>query len=352
MKIIDYATNGATGYANETVRENGILNKTADLLSSALSEHGNHNDSSNSSTEEPNEPTPPVTNDPIDFGSLTDEEKEAMIGQYVEYTPITGTFNEHVGTEYNGYTGTTKNSTLSTSKELKWRILFIEDNMLTLISEKATSKNFGLGGANGYNNAVLLLNNACKMMYSNNSLGATGRSVNIEDIERCMTYDKSTDSNYGQEISPTNKRYPNIYKDEITGAPTGVYGTKYDLSDQDEYVKDTSIGGDSFIGKWTYYKFKMSTTTMNKQIYVELFSSSPTSWVASRCVRMFSVMGAFHVFYVSNTTVDAFGVYDSVGNVGSDIYGIRPVVEIDLSKVNVGQTGTGEENDGYSLTQK
>ena len=32
--------------------------------------------------------------------------------------------------------------------------------------------------------------------------------------------------------------------------------------------------------------------------------------------------------------------------------GIRPVVEIDLTKVNVGQTGTGAENDGYSLTLK
>ena len=32
--------------------------------------------------------------------------------------------------------------------------------------------------------------------------------------------------------------------------------------------------------------------------------------------------------------------------------GIRPIVEIDLTKVNVGLTGTGVESDGYSLTLK
>lgn len=40
--------------------------------------------------------------------------------------------------------------------------------------------------ATGYNNSVYLLNDICKNRYSNVSLGATARSLNLEDIESRM----------------------------------------------------------------------------------------------------------------------------------------------------------------------
>ena len=45
-------------------------------------------------------------------------------------------------------------------------------------------------------------------------------------------------------------------------------------------------------------------------------------------------------------------LFNSINNRGYGGCAVRPVVEIDLTKVNVGVTGTGAENDGYSLTLK
>ena len=98
-------------------------------------------------------------------------------GVYVAYTPTSGTFTSE-GT-YNGDT----NKDFSTISGLKWRVLKDDGTTLTLIADTTANTGFTLKGANGYNNGVLLLNNACKAMYSNSTFSATGRSIKAEDIE-------------------------------------------------------------------------------------------------------------------------------------------------------------------------
>ena len=164
---------------------------------------------------------------------------------------------------------------------------------------------------------------------------------------------------YGSEIDPhsySDSYYPNIFADEKTGAPNGTYGSKYGLSDQDEYVTGQLKGNKSFKGKWTYYSFTMSTSTMDNQTYVDLFSSSTASWLASRCVSGggYDFHFYFNLFYVSNSTVDAYSVFYSNDKSSSVYYGyaLRPIVEINLSKVNVGLTGDGSSSTPYSITAK
>ena len=190
-------------------------------------------------------------------------------------------------------------------------------------------------------------------MYSNSSLGATGRSLNIDDIEEYMTYNKNSYSKYGKEYDPVSTYYPKIFADEKTGAPYGTYGSKYGLSDQDSYVTGTASGSRSFKGKYTYYGFTMSTSTMDNQTYVDLFSSSTSAWLASRCVLFDIDWADFRMFYVSGGTVDADWLYDSYDiNINSTSFAVRPVVEINLSKVNIGLTGDGGENTPYSIEAK
>ena len=352
-KIINYATNGAVDYATESVKENEILDKTTSLMESAISNIESinaGNGSSSGSTGE--EPEPPVEEPEvgIDFGDMTEEEIENnYVGKYVDYTPTSGTFSDHVGATYNGYTETPANTELSTITTLKWKILNVENNILTLISDTTANTNFGLGGADGYNNGVLLLNNACKAMYSNSSLGATGRSLKIEDIESVSSF-KGTDDdiNYGQEYNPSYKYYPNIFAQEAGGNVGSGYGT-LGRSEQSSYV--TGISETSTLkGIYTAYQYTMSNSYM-KQIYVDLFSISTRNWLASRCVHLNSSSVFFYIFYVSGDTVYVDVLYDSNGH-WSNSYAIRPIVEIDLTKVNVGLTGTGADGDGYSLTLK
>ena len=104
---------------------------------------------------------------------------------------------------------------MSTITTLKWRILDASDNRLTLISDTTANTGFTLQGADGYNNGVLLLNNACKAMYSNSGLGAIGRSINIEDIEDVSSYEVSNKETVS---IPSYRNYPNIYALEKTGS--------------------------------------------------------------------------------------------------------------------------------------
>ena len=133
-------------------------------------------------------------------------------------------------------------------------------------------------------------------MYSNSSLGATGRSLKIEDIESVSSF-KGTDysSSYGQEYTPYYKYYPNIFAQEEGGNTSGSYGS-LGRSEQSSYVTGYSQAG-TLRGKWTYYNYTMSTSYMNQK-YVTLFNCSPTSWLASRCVDYGSLGAYFRVFYV------------------------------------------------------
>ena len=79
-------------------------------------------------------------------------------------------------------------------------------------------------GSTGYNNGVYLLNDICKSRYGNASLGATARSLNIEDIESRMNATgiaarnayKPGETQYGTTKTFTGSyaRYPAIYAQE------------------------------------------------------------------------------------------------------------------------------------------
>ena len=293
---------------------------------------------------------------------LSDTELASNVGKYVDYTPASGTFTSEG--QYNG--GGDQN--FSTITSLKWRILKASDNTLTLISDTTANTGFYLSGANGYNNGVLLLNNACKEMYSNSNLGATGRSLNIDDIEEVSSYNGTEYSDrYGTQGTASNTSYPRIFEYEITGAPRGVYGTKYNLSEQDSYV--TGIGsGYPLIGIFTYYNYKMTSEYVSPT-YLELFVYNPGTtayldqdyWIASRCAQYFYGTSSFHfgMFYIGESMgnggfLRGSRLYESDSTAGavSFSYAIRPCVNIDLSKVNVGLTGDGSSGSPYSITAK
>ena len=280
---------------------------------------------------------------------LSEEVLASNVGKYVDYMPVSGTFSDHVGRTYSG---NEKNEMLSTKTTLKWRILDSKDNILTLISDTTTYEEIYLEGYDGYNNGVLLLNNACKALYSNSNLGATGRSLDIEDIENYMTYDKTSDEYYGREQLGSEDSYPVIFADEKTGAPNGTYGSKYGLSDQDSYVTGGAKGNELFKAKLTGYSFRMSTSTMQKQIYVNLFECPTQAWLASHCVEH-NGMSAFYfsLFFMDIRRLNRDSLCGGLGFTERS-HDFRPIVEIDLTKVNVGLTGDGSSNNPYSITAK
>ena len=81
------------------------------------------------------------------------------IGDYVAYTPDIAS-NYLIEAKYSGHTS---NQTIPQDTTLKWQIMNInDDGTIQLIAEKPTALTVYFGGALGYNNGVLLLNDLCK----------------------------------------------------------------------------------------------------------------------------------------------------------------------------------------------
>jgi len=107
---------------------------------------------------------------------------QVKVGDYVAYTPTPGTYN--TGTD-GVSAGPTTNQVFQTETNLGWRVWSIdeENKSLILIANNPTSTQLKLQGANGFNNGVRTLNIICNNCYSNESIGATGRSINYLDID-------------------------------------------------------------------------------------------------------------------------------------------------------------------------
>ena len=161
----------------------------------------------------------------INLGSLE-------IGDYVAYTPDSAS-SYSLSSSYSGYS---RNQTIS-QQSFKWRVLSVnDDGTVDLISETPTSTSIIFSGAVGYNNVVYLLNDISASLYSNDSLGVTARSINIEDIENHMTsaglgyvHSYASSVAWGQTKTYTIQSfscYPNLYRYEVgSGISTTVVNT-------------------------------------------------------------------------------------------------------------------------------
>ncbi len=294
--------------------------------------------------------TSEITKQGTQDNGLSDSELSEEIGKYVAYTPVSANYTSQ-GT-YNGGS----NQNFSTDTAVKWRILFVENDKISLISEEPINNGFNLRGYNGYNNGVKLLNEACMTMYSNSSLGATSRSLNIDDIEEISSYNKNSYSDYGDEwnMSSNYSNYPNMYENEMPGVLTGI-----GRSEQNDYITGTSKAS-TLKTMATYYTYVISTR-YTTQIYLEMLyyqaSNIDKYWLASRYVRCPGGYYAyFSLFCVEKTTIgegtNGVYLYESGGQSSSRNYAIRPIVEIDLSNVTIGETGTGTRTSPYSIVAK
>ena len=229
----------AANKMNEAIgKEQDELNQLYNDLASAL----------NNTTEDPGEPEEP-------------EESEGLeIGSTVTYNP-SGTYNWQAKYCSSTKTETTDDVLLnSTTGEdfniSSWKVLSIDETtgIVELVPNAPTTGTVYLGQAQGYNNAVKLLNDACSSLYGNSEKGITARSINIEDIEKYMTdtalteahnyTNSNSNTKYGNQVSSaytSRKRYPAIYAQEklavINGTPNGDTGLG--LSNQDAFIERT-----------------------------------------------------------------------------------------------------------------
>ena len=305
------------------------------------------------------------------------------IGSTVTYNP-SGTYNWQAKYCSSTKTETTDDVTLnsSTGEDFNissWKVLSIDKatGNVELVPTAPTTETVYLGEAQGYNNGVKLLNDACSSLYGNDEKEITARSINIEDIEKYMTdtalteahnyTDTSSNTKYGNQVSSaytTNKNYPAIYAQEklavINGTPNGDTGL--DLSKQDAFVERTegtngAITTATSIQPYQTYWYKdatyMSTafkdytkqdsSTANYYEIIMPKGTGTTYGVASRCVAAYSSDCDFGVRYVYSGSVDAYNMYDSSGNTNNSSLALFPVITLSSSLIE------GDASSGFSV---
>ena len=311
-------------------------------------------------------------------GEIVPAPEGLEVGTEVTYTP-SGTYKWEAeycsSTKAIGTGDVTIDSSNNNYKISKWKVLDIKNGKVTLVPEAPTSGTVYLGQAQGYNNAVKLLNDACSNLYGNASKGIEARSINIEDIENYMTDDAKNGTNgaykynngnatYNTQTSTpytSSKKYPTIYAKENRSVINGIQNNNgLEKSEQtnllgrtDESATDGKLEASTSIQPYQTYWYKdnsfMQTafkTANNGKNYYDLLIPNGTStyyWLASRCVDAYSNYCYFYVRIVNSGGVYACDMYYSYGDTYYDSRELFPVVTLSSELLS------GNATDGFTV---
>ena len=256
------------------------------------------------------------------------------VGDYVNYVPDTNAEGYTADKLSESITGSTDNTVIK-QDSLKWRILNIDPSgRVDLISETPTSQEVYFRGARGYNNGVYVINDICRNLYSNSSLGIEARSIDLKDIEDKMNTEGKTardgyinsesesETKYGETETYGSgyNQYPILYAQE-NGSGINTTTVKEDGIDVNEDGYDSPIKEDSSIAeeltvKQTYYKFDNISSSYfdDQEFYDMIFNTSSYYWLASRYATCTSPAANFGLNRVYNSSIGGNGIFYSNGN--------------------------------------
>ena len=274
-----------------------------------------------------------------------------------------------------------------------WKVLSLDDGNgnILLVPNTLPSGKVRLQGAQGYNNGVKLLDDACEALYSDSSKGITARSIDMEDIEPMLdstkltaeqakftnantSYSHLNDNNQVKTAySKSNSYYPLIYElennsviDEAQPVTNGLglSDTLKNSSGNTIFIErdgtgavsekqstETAIPGKvqatiSIQPYQTYYQWSSALTTAanynsrytdtEKTALASMFNK--TFWVASRCINTDSSSCYFNVRDVNRGTLNYSNVFHSSRNPGGPSRALFPVVSLAAS--HIGKSGS------------
>ncbi len=306
------------------------------------------------------------------------------VGEIVSYTPDTPSTGYDLSTDKSG--SNIAQTIDGTYDPTTWKIMEVDEsgNVTKLLG--IGSKNVIFKGSTGYNNGVYLLNDICKSRYGNASLGATARSLNVEDIESKMNSkgiaarngDKSGTTQYGTTRKYTSyTKYPAIYAQEkysgvdvsdvtvgsqvIAGEvnataqakmnPNGKSGSDNIYTTLPETSETTGPSKTNLTCTQTGYYFSNTPSSYfdDSNFYNMIFGTGTYFWLASRYVNCFSesLYAYFGLRYVGDGDLHGYDLFNSNGNIGNSNERLAPVVSLG-SGVQV-KSGEGTKEKPYVI---
>ena len=310
------------------------------------------------------------------------------VGEIVSYTPNTPSTGYDLSTAKSGYSSA---QTIDSKYDPKvWKIMEVDENgnitkLFGVPNSSQSSVYFQ--GSTGYNNGVYLLNDICKSRYGNASLGATARSLTIEDIESRMNATgiaarnayKSGTTQYGttRKYTGSNAKYPAIYSQEkysgvdvsdvtdgtqvITGSvdataqarmnPNGKSGSDDIYTTLPETSETTGPSKTNLTCTQTYYVFIDTPSSYfdDSNFYNMIFKTGTYFWIASRYVFCDSdySYARFGLRRVNSSNLGCDDLFDSDGASYGNGNRLGPVVSLG-SGIQV-KSGSGTTSDPYVI---
>lgn len=314
--------------------------------------------------------------------TFVETQKEVKVGSTVTYYPAGATYtwkgkyatsavlnNEKTSddVEMNSQVG-------GKDRITKWKVLFINDKtgMVEMVPASQPETMVKLQGANGYNNAVYLLNEACKSLYSNPNAEISYdniRNINIEDIEKALKEDvvkktkednylilmKNASNNYKITGYTKNVYYPLIYAKEKNSIINGnekkeglEASEQSSLIERDELINElqldgittiTQIGYNGFVNATTsikpyhtFWTLFISLNTIKNPDYLTVICPKKNNyWIASRCIHTCVNNSYFYVHFVENNTLSSNCLFFSSYDTNNSSRSIFPVLTFPVS---------------------
>ena len=291
---------------------------------------------------------------------------ELQVGDVINYSPSgTYSWDRNYATSNSTATNTLSSSAGQSFNVSKWKVLSIDKSTgkIEMVPATIPSGTVTLQGAQGYNNAVKLLNDACSSLYSDTSKGITARSITEEDFVKVggtkWTNKRASyvnNAKYGNQYGTpytTNNYYPTMYKNEANNV---INGTKTESglkqSEQTNLIAktDESSTNGYFKAKTSIQPYQTYYNTTNYATTASLLEgysnillpkgSSTTYWVASRCVDLYSSACNFNVRIVYSGFFYANYVFNSGAGVNSGSRAVFPVVSLSSQLLEKATDGT------------
>ena len=262
-------------------------------------------------------------------------EKGVKIGDYVDYTPTAATSTKYKVCEPSTSAEAEDAAYFATQtgeNALKWRYMGIDDKgNAILVSELPTNDGLLLSGKDGYVNGPSKLNELCKTLYSNTSLGEA-RSINVEDVNRVLganpvgkyysTEGKAVENPEGLTIGKIAEKIGYNMEDFASETPEEGKDIKDYVSDFYSYAGSTYKALETLEHDLIFKKLEVVDGVTTR--------TNITYWLASSCVYAYFYNGhaGFYVRRVYSSSVNLYRVFHSDGTSRSIGYAVRPVVTL------------------------
>ena len=328
-------TDGTTLYISFDASENGTSVTVTPSLPYAITTNGDYEFTLTNASGKTKTYTVTVTNYKVP--TIADKVK---VGDYVEYIPDTAEYTTNTNN-----TGYTSAQTFKTQSK-DWRVLYKNTEtgevLLTtngIVNDGTGEKNekMCLVGTKGYFRGQTELNNICKALYSNSSLGITARSMTVEDLNKACNYTPSepttryayypigtTFAEGDTTIEYNDKIYTKTAHPSSTAKFYTSDGGGIEKTDSDGFTYREPEAGNPVYITQTYYSY----TPSSKNSTVGSILGSSYGWLASPCVGLISSYATFDVRDASSSDVDAYDLYNSLGYTLSGSDGVRPLVSL------------------------